>query len=386
MEVTTLDDKISATATASGAPIDYGSASYDVNVTSSTPTLTFSNPTGGTPNIFSILTTAQSTYYKAVDSSGNRSAVEIKTATPDSSIAKDTTPPANVTSLSATAGNEAVTLTCTNPNDSDLAFIEITWTSGGTTPETVFKGAQTYIASSLAGGTEYTFTVKAVDSSTVLATGTRAKPQRRPPTASVKKITFTDIPGEATGQEASIAIASSLADLQAGVYVASGSGTISGASLTITLQADGSGWIGSGVFYIGGWMGERSSVYTNGGTTPVAYTISSETSTISVKQFIPFVGTWTGTVDSKTTILTIKNTGWKTVKDDEKDAKGTYTLSDDTATVTLTHKWEDSNWKEEADELSHFRAMVSCLVPLVGRPWSLRSNRNPRMSAAGLSS
>jgi hypothetical protein len=296
--------------------------------------------TNGTPYTFTV---------KAVDSSGNRSAGVTATATPDSSIAEDTTPPANVSSLSATAGNEAVTLTWTNPTDSDLAFIEITWTPGGTTPETVSNVTQTYTASSLAGGTSYIFTVKAVDTSGNRNTGATATAT---PTASVKKITFTDIPGEATGQEASIAIASSLANLQAGTYVAYGSGTISGDSLTITLKDNsGSDWTGSGVFYIGGRMGERSSVYTNGGTTPVAYAISSETSTISVKLFMAespsFVGTWIGTGG----VITFNNDNtW--VMGGIQAVKGTYTPTGNTAAITATHEWEDEGWEAMSQQFN----------------------------------
>jgi hypothetical protein len=98
MKVTTSDDKISATATASGAPIDYGSASYDVNVTALTTTLTFSKPTGGTPNIFSILTTAQSPYYKAA----------IKVAKPTASPAAGAVASGTPVTLSTTTAEAAI--------------------------------------------------------------------------------------------------------------------------------------------------------------------------------------------------------------------------------------------------------------------------------------
>jgi uncharacterized protein YjdB len=75
----------------------------------------------------------------------------------------DVTPPANVSSLTGTAGNTQVTLTWIDPADADLDQIEITWTPGGTTPVNVAKGAQTYTITGLTNGTAYTFTVKAVD-------------------------------------------------------------------------------------------------------------------------------------------------------------------------------------------------------------------------------
>jgi hypothetical protein len=77
--------------------------------------------------------------------------------------APDTAPPADVTGLSAAGGNEKAVLNWTDPADADLDHVEITWTNGGTTPQTVAKGTQTYTATGLTNDTGYTFTVKAVD-------------------------------------------------------------------------------------------------------------------------------------------------------------------------------------------------------------------------------
>jgi hypothetical protein len=85
----------------------------------------------------------------------------------------DTTPPAEVTSLSAVAGHEKVTLSWTPPADSDFAKVEITHNqSGGTATKTVNKGTNSYTWTGLTNGTAYTFTVKTVDSTGNKSTGT----------------------------------------------------------------------------------------------------------------------------------------------------------------------------------------------------------------------
>ncbi|MDR0709825.1 MAG: fibronectin type III domain-containing protein, partial [Spirochaetaceae bacterium] len=83
----------------------------------------------------------------------------------------DTTPPASVTGLSADSGIGQVTLSWTDPADADLDSIEISWAPAGgalTQPVTVAKSAAANRANNktitrLTSGTEYTFTVKAVD-------------------------------------------------------------------------------------------------------------------------------------------------------------------------------------------------------------------------------
>jgi hypothetical protein len=88
----------------------------------------------------------------------------------------DTTPPGPVTSLTAVASDAAVTLTWTDPTATDLSVIRITRTPGGTTAE-VDAGDETFAASGLTNGTEYSFSLVAVDaagnaSTAVVATAT----------------------------------------------------------------------------------------------------------------------------------------------------------------------------------------------------------------------
>jgi chitodextrinase len=85
----------------------------------------------------------------------------------------DTVPPADVTGLSGTVGSGQVTLTWTDPADSDLDHIEITFVPAvGDQPRRVAKGVKTIVITGLTDGTEYTFTVKAVDAAGNKSAGT----------------------------------------------------------------------------------------------------------------------------------------------------------------------------------------------------------------------
>jgi hypothetical protein len=100
-------------------------------------------------------------------------------------------------------------------------------------------------------------------------------------------------------------------------------------------------------------MGEHSSVYTNGGTTPVAYTIIDATSTIRANLFMPvdinrFVGTWKGKVNNEdVTVYITADSKWITVG----KARGTYTTSGNKIVFTMTDAWETNDqgmkdWKK----------------------------------------
>jgi len=73
----------------------------------------------------------------------------------------DTTPPANVTGLTAAPGDGRVTLSWTAPSDADFSSVEIS--GSGITTVTVTAGTTTRVIAGLVNGTTYTFTVKSVD-------------------------------------------------------------------------------------------------------------------------------------------------------------------------------------------------------------------------------
>ena len=83
--------------------------------------------------------------------------------------AQDTTAPAEVTALTAAAGNGKVSLSWTNPADADLYQVEITASpAAGTLAQPVYLSAEkdaemSFTAEGLTSGTAYTFTVKTID-------------------------------------------------------------------------------------------------------------------------------------------------------------------------------------------------------------------------------
>ncbi len=108
---------------------------------------------------------------KTVDASGNVSAgYTIRVSTPSRSD-PDTTPPAEVSGLSAEAGNGEVTLTWNDPGDSDFDHVEITWAPDGSTAVEVASREESYTATALTNSSEYTFTVKTVDTAGNTSTG-----------------------------------------------------------------------------------------------------------------------------------------------------------------------------------------------------------------------
>jgi predicted phage tail protein len=103
----------------------------------------------------------------AKDTAGNLSVGEPVTRTPNGS-SSDLTRPGPVTSLAVQATATTVTLTWTDPADTDLASIEITWTPPDGTDDgskSITDGTGTYTTTGLNKGTAYTFSVVAVDAS-----------------------------------------------------------------------------------------------------------------------------------------------------------------------------------------------------------------------------
>jgi len=70
--------------------------------------------------------------------------------------------PHEVENLSASAGNQEITLSWSDPQVSDFDRAEVTWTPGGTEPGEVDEGSGGYVATGLTNGTDYNFTVRAV--------------------------------------------------------------------------------------------------------------------------------------------------------------------------------------------------------------------------------
>lgn len=81
----------------------------------------------------------------------------------DTETARDTTPPAEISGLGVSPGNQSVVFSWTPPLDEDFDHVEITWSPGGTNALSVPKGTNTKTVASLVNGRTYTFTLKTVD-------------------------------------------------------------------------------------------------------------------------------------------------------------------------------------------------------------------------------
>ena len=104
---------------------------------------------------------------KTVDYWDNESTGSTVTGTPDG------TPPADVTSASAIAGNGKLDITWTDPSDADFTNVIISGT--GFDSVTVGKGTQKAAIDNLDNGTEYTITIKTVDSTGNVSDGIAVK-------------------------------------------------------------------------------------------------------------------------------------------------------------------------------------------------------------------
>lgn len=107
---------------------------------------------------------------------------EVTTAAYTVTVVMDTAP-ANVTDLTASAGDGNVTLLWTEPSDADYDYAEITSSPSAFNPLRVNKGITSVIIGSLTNEQAYTFTVKSVDAAdnksegaTAAATPTTAYP------------------------------------------------------------------------------------------------------------------------------------------------------------------------------------------------------------------
>ena len=104
---------------------------------------------------------------KTVDATGNRSSGKEIKATPEV-VTVDTTPPAEVTQLNAIAGDGKVTLSWSDPIDSDFASVQITY---GSNKIKITKGVQSAVITNLTNDTLYTFKIQTIDTEENISDG-----------------------------------------------------------------------------------------------------------------------------------------------------------------------------------------------------------------------
>ncbi|WP_277055263.1 DUF4959 domain-containing protein [Treponema socranskii] len=167
-------------------------------------------------------------------------------------VEKDTTPPAEVTALTAQAGSGKIALSWKNPADDDLYQVEITaLPAHGSLKYAVCLAAEkgkdvTYTAESLNADTEYTFTLKTIDKSLNKSAG--VSKTARTQTASVPGapmvVTLTQSPATPTNGAVTVSVSSSTsvktAKWAAGIKtvdeVLTGGTLISGGSFTVSVN------------------------------------------------------------------------------------------------------------------------------------------------------
>jgi hypothetical protein len=141
-----------------------GPAFYQANITHDKGPGTDNVPKGTEQSDWTGLNNAAYTFTVKAFNGGSPSGVSVSM-----SLSKDATPPGVVTGLSAIDGGFGwVQLNWTSPADADVQYVEITCepVSGPAQMVNVSAGAAgSYTWNGLAGGVEYTFTVKAVDHS-----------------------------------------------------------------------------------------------------------------------------------------------------------------------------------------------------------------------------
>ncbi len=168
-----------------------GTLSNPVILDKSVSTLTVNGLTNGTEYTFTVQSFDNSLNF----ASGETEGASAKATPEDTS---DKTAPADVTKLAAVSKDKSVLLTWTDAADEDIYGYEVSWAAADSSASSraavealkencmiVAKGAGGSIVRNLTNGTEYTFTVKSVDTSLNKSTGVTDK-------ATPKEVSSTD--------------------------------------------------------------------------------------------------------------------------------------------------------------------------------------------------
>ncbi len=172
-------------ATGSTPPSSITSGQLVAKVTTPGTTYTDSGLASGTQYAYALFA------YDGVPNYASGDDIEVATTVPP-----DTTPPGNVTGLTATPSTTSVALSWTDPGDSDYAGVMIRRTTGSTPPSSITDGqlvtdvttpGTTYTDSGLSSGTQYSYALFAYDgvpnyaSGTDVTTTTTTPPDTTPP-------------------------------------------------------------------------------------------------------------------------------------------------------------------------------------------------------------
>ncbi|WP_315327174.1 DUF4959 domain-containing protein [Treponema socranskii] len=161
--------------------------------------------------------TAYTFTIKTIDKSLNKSAGKTTESAVTPVSTSDTTPPAEVTVLTAQAGRGKIALSWKNPADDDLYQVEITANPAhGSLKTAVYLAAEkgkvvSYSADGLNADTEYTFTVKTVDKALNKSAGVSktARTQTVPVPGAPMVVTLTQSPATPTNGNVTVSVSSS---------------------------------------------------------------------------------------------------------------------------------------------------------------------------------
>ena len=161
--------------------------------------------------------TAYTFTVKTIDKSLNKSAGKTTESAVTPSSTSDTTPPAEVSALTAQAGSGKISLSWKNPVDDDLYQVEITaHPAHGSLKNAIYLAAEkgkngSYSADALSADTEYTFTVKTVDTSLNKSAGVSktARTQTAPVPGAPMVVTLTQSPATPTNGSVTVTVTSS---------------------------------------------------------------------------------------------------------------------------------------------------------------------------------
>ena len=161
--------------------------------------------------------TAYTFTVKTIDKSLNKSAGKTTESAVTPSSTSDTTPPAEVSALTAQAGSGKISLSWKNPADDDLYQVEITaHPAHGSLKYAIYLAAEkgenvSYSADGLSADTEYTFTLKTIDKSLNKSAGVSktARTQSASVPGAPMTITLTQSPATPTNGNVTVTVTSS---------------------------------------------------------------------------------------------------------------------------------------------------------------------------------
>ena len=141
-----------------------GLPAQPLRVDSGTTTAAITGLTDGTEYMFTAV---------SVDALGNQSA-----SSDEAAVTADSTPPGAVTNISTALTSTTISLTWTDPSDSDLSHVELTWLpadGGQTSPLRVEAGVQAGQVTGLNSNAQYTITITTFDAAGHAGTAATAR-------------------------------------------------------------------------------------------------------------------------------------------------------------------------------------------------------------------